>query len=322
MRVIATADTFCKAMYDTATLTPDIININKEMLDDSNAAKEQMDMVKKRLQKILNPEHPEKCPPEFVMPDGMTDLAMPVHNLIVLLEKMRLLMSDNLKGAKTFKWCTPESPFLFEVINFFIKERWEKLFHDFCDVERSQFEPSKISELYDSLKFDLLHNRKFIDHAFSSGKNDDYVHELYFKTKEIFDIIGPHEYGIENQEKLLIGFRNTSHLIKKLISDLENAKDSPNPCTRLYFTKESKVYCLLNALLLCGIKVKIIPTDVPELDYLTQIIIELYERNTMSNDPKNREYSLRIELSHGAHDPNLIDLALTSDHSLSVASRK
>jgi hypothetical protein len=67
---------------------------------------------------------------------------------------------------------------------------------------------------------------------------------------------------------------------------------------------------------------KIVPTDVPELDYLTQIIFELYERNNFSNDPKDREYSLRVELSHGAHDENLIDLALTEQHCLSVASRR
>jgi inositol-hexakisphosphate/diphosphoinositol-pentakisphosphate 1-kinase len=88
----------------------------------------------------------------------------------------------------------------------------------------------------------------------------------YHKSKEIFDIIGPHEYGIEKEEKLLIGFRNTLPLMKKLLSDLESATTTDNPFTRLYFTKESKVYCLLNAILLSGLKVKIVPTDIPELD--------------------------------------------------------
>jgi hypothetical protein len=100
-KVVATADAFCKSMLDTETLPEDIISISKEMLDDryQDLTKQRCqganvhfanyrDCVKKRLQAILNPEHPENCPPEFVMPAGMTDLAVPVHDLIVLLIKM------------------------------------------------------------------------------------------------------------------------------------------------------------------------------------------------------------------------------------------
>ena len=314
MRVIATAKSFCQALVDLEELPNDFITISKEMLDDSNAAKEQMDVVKKRLQAILNPEDPARPPPEFIMPEGMADLAVPVHKLIILLRRMRDLLRKNMSTPFECDWCTPESPFLF-------KERWEKLFRDFCDVERTAFEPSKISELYDSLKFDLLHNRLFIENAFKNQQGEDLVRILYRQSKEIFDIIGPHEYGIENSEKLEIGFRNTSFLLKQLCQDLEAATESPSPCTRLYFTKESKVYCLLNVVLLCGLKTKIIPTDVPELDYLTQITFELYERNGFVPN-RGRDYSLRIALSLGAHDPNLIDLQLTNDHSVTVEPRK
>ncbi|EGF81043.1 hypothetical protein BATDEDRAFT_35026 [Batrachochytrium dendrobatidis JAM81] len=322
-RVTATAEIFCKSFLEVDSIEDDFIKIDKEMLDDSNAAKEQMDKVKSRLQRILNPENPEQVPPEFIMPlSGTNDMASLVHNIVELLAVMRETMHKNTTNGNMEKlqavWCCTDSSFLFE--------RWEKLFHDFIDVERAQFEPSKISELYDSLKYDLIHNRDFLQGVFASSTQDSLVRKLYNLSKELFDIIGPHEYGIDNKEKLEIGFQNASYLLKHLLSDLDTARASPTPSTCLYFTKESKIICLLNIVLLCGLKTKVTsPAKIPELDYLTQISFELYERhggNTEATSDGQREYSLRIAFSAGAHDSNLIDLHLDRKHSLSVAPRR
>ncbi|KAI9347932.1 histidine phosphatase superfamily-domain-containing protein [Zopfochytrium polystomum] len=318
-RVIATAEILTQALLDTHDLPGSLITVNKEMLDDSNAAKEQMENVKSRLQAILNPNEPVKLP-EHYLPEDIEDPESFLQEIIDLLAILRKILRQNIEEEEDVariqeRWCCSESPILF-------RERWEKLFKEFCDVERSAFEPSKISELYDSLKYDLLHNREFCEAIFASPEfGRQLLKQLYGKAKTLFDFIAPQEYGIETREKLEIGMLSSQALLKQLVDDLIAAKDCPHPCTRLYFTKESKVICLFNIVLLCGLPTKLKSGEVDELDYLTQITFELHERSSGSGS-EDREYSLRLGFSPGAHDPNLIDLSLDGRHSLSVAPRR
>lgn len=98
--------------------------------------------------------------------------------------------------------CCGDEPWLF-------RERWEKLFEDFCDVKQEKFDPSRVSELYDTIKYCALHHRTFLFSIFNEHGNkpdaqerqDRRLHELYGRAKALFDLVAPQEYGIEPEEK-------------------------------------------------------------------------------------------------------------------------
>ncbi|KAK0154904.1 Inositol hexakisphosphate and diphosphoinositol-pentakisphosphate kinase 2 [Merluccius polli] len=169
--------------------------------------------------------------------------------------------------------------------------RWSKLEKDF-KMKNGRYNISKIPDIYDCIKYDVQHN---------SSLKLDHMMEIYHLSKALADI----EYGITEEEKLDIAKGYCTPLIRKIKSDLQRTQDddtvnklhpeysrgvmSPerHVRTRLYFTSESHVHSLLSILhygALCDetkddqwkramdyLKV------VSELNYMTQIVIMLYE---------------------------------------------
>ncbi|XP_030587089.1 inositol hexakisphosphate and diphosphoinositol-pentakisphosphate kinase 1 isoform X1 [Archocentrus centrarchus] len=195
-------------------------------------------------------------------------------------------------------------------------QRWSKLERDFR-MKNGRYDISKIPDIYDCIKYDSQHNA-------SLGLED--TRELFRLSRALADIVIPQEYGICRAEKLDIAQAYCVPLMKKIQLDLQRTHEdeavnklhplysrgvmSPgrHVRTRLYFTSESHVHSLLSIFRYGGLldeekdqqwkQAMDYLSAVTELNYMTQIVIMLYEDN--NKDPSSEErFHVELHFSPG-----------------------
>ncbi|XP_078190237.1 inositol hexakisphosphate and diphosphoinositol-pentakisphosphate kinase 1 isoform X17 [Callithrix jacchus] len=195
-------------------------------------------------------------------------------------------------------------------------QRWSKLERDFRQ-KSGRYDISKIPDIYDCVKYDVQHNGNL-------GLQG--TAELLHLSKALADVVIPQEYGISREEKLEIAVGFCLPLLRKILLDLQRTHEdesvnklhplysrgvlSPgrHVRTRLYFTSESHVHSLLSVFRYGGLldetqdaqwqRALDYLSAISELNYMTQIVIMLYEDNTQ--DPLSEErFHVELHFSPG-----------------------
>ncbi|XP_032089606.1 inositol hexakisphosphate and diphosphoinositol-pentakisphosphate kinase 1 isoform X2 [Thamnophis elegans] len=328
-RVQMTAAAFAKGLLALeGELTPILVqmvksaNMNGLLDSDSDSLSSCQHRVKARLREIMQKDV-SFCTEDYekLAPTGSTSLIKSMRiigNPVETCEQVFKLI-ENLTSQIQKRLEDPKSADLqlyhSETLELML-QRWRKLEQDFR-LKNRRYDISKIPDIYDCVKYDIQHN---------AGLQLEGTHELLRLSKALADIVIPQEYGISQQEKLEIAVGFCLPLIKKIQLDLQRTHEdesvnklhplysrgvlSPgrHVRTRLYFTSESHVHSLLSIFRYGGLldaskdaqwkRAMDYLGAISELNYMTQIVIMLYEDN--NKDPSSKErFHVELHFSPG-----------------------
>ncbi len=216
-----------------------------------------------------------------------------------------------------------------------IFKRYTKLYKEFYNIKTKKFDLGKIPNIYDNIKYDIIHNKSILS-------KDGY--KLFNIVKKLAYFLMPLEYGINIEEKFNIGIKLIKPLLTKIRNDLlftntieqfnnknedflqENKfndinQNDKNVKSRFYFTSQSHLYALFNSIIY-GLNSYLVDDKkninqiwkIFDLDYCSHIVFRLFENFNVKEDDEKR-YRIEIIISSGADkDPKLSD----NEHMLSI----
>uniref|UniRef100_A0A8C8RX95 Inositol hexakisphosphate and diphosphoinositol-pentakisphosphate kinase n=1 Tax=Pelusios castaneus TaxID=367368 RepID=A0A8C8RX95_9SAUR len=328
-RVQMTAAAFAKGLLALeGELTPILVqmvksaNMNGLLDSDSDSLSSCQHRVKARLHEIMQKdakfceEDYEKLAPtgSISLVNSMAFIQNPVDicdQVFALIENLTSQIHKRLEDPKSADLQLYHS----ETLELML-QRWSKLERDFR-MKNGRYDISKIPDIYDCIKYDVQHNGTL---------KLEGTAELFKLSKALADVIIPQEYGINKEEKLEIAIGFCLPLIKKIQLDLQRTHEdesvnklhplysrgvlSPgrHVRTRLYFTSESHVHSLLSIFRYGGLldeskdqqwkRAMDYLSAISELNYMTQIVIMLYEDN--NKDPSSEErFHVELHFSPG-----------------------
>uniref|UniRef100_A0A6I8N7W1 Inositol hexakisphosphate and diphosphoinositol-pentakisphosphate kinase n=1 Tax=Ornithorhynchus anatinus TaxID=9258 RepID=A0A6I8N7W1_ORNAN len=328
-RVQMTAASFAKGLLALeGELTPILVqmvksaNMNGLLDSDGDSLSSCQHRVKARLHSILQQDATfSQQDYERLAPTGsisllksMAAIGNPVEicdKVFALIENLTQQIQERLEDPKAADLQLYHS----ETLELML-QRWSKLERDFR-LKSGRYDISKIPDIYDCVKYDVQHNAGLGLHG---------TDELLRLSKALADVVIPQEYGISREEKLEIAVGFCLPLLRKILLDLQRTHEdesvnklhplysrgvlSPgrHVRTRLYFTSESHVHSLLSVFRYGGLldesqdaqwqRALTYLSAISELNYMTQIVIMLYEDNT--RDPSSEErFHVELHFSPG-----------------------
>ncbi|XP_054388685.1 inositol hexakisphosphate and diphosphoinositol-pentakisphosphate kinase 1 isoform X7 [Pongo abelii] len=328
-RVQMTAAAFAKGLLALeGELTPILVqmvksaNMNGLLDSDGDSLSSCQHRVKARLHHILQQDAPfgpedydELAPTRSTsLLNSMTVIQNPVKvcdQVFALIENLTHQIRERMQDPRSVDLQLYHS----ETLELML-QRWSKLERDFRQ-KSGRYDISKIPDIYDCVKYDVQHNG-------SLGLQG--TAELLRLSKALADVVIPQEYGISREEKLEIAVGFCLPLLRKILLDLQRTHEdesvnklhplysrgvlSPgrHVRTRLYFTSESHVHSLLSVFRYGGLldetqdaqwqRALDYLSAISELNYMTQIVIMLYEDNTQ--DPLSEErFHVELHFSPG-----------------------